>query len=234
MQFLTIKKRNKPRKDGREHAQAFVVKKTKKYGQVIEQTAISVKTPVLITGAHASGKSYWINRLHKDAARVWSSRAKHEPVYLASIFSLSDWTAGEHFEKWWLTKDERNWRKISAGERQRAIADYLAETGAVLFIDDAHKLTGKKLEIAKNCIRAAKVFVMTTPDEGRLSPTIRKDVLSANPQIFRLSSDVAYDATAILMWLATLVFLGFGAYEIAAALGGLSLLSRGQRATKQN
>jgi hypothetical protein len=230
MQFLTIKKRSKPTKSGKEQAQAFVVKKTRKFGKVLEQTAISTKSPVLITGAHASGKSYWIGRLHKDAARVWASRSHTEPIYLAATFSISDWTSGYHLEKWWASKaeepDKPTWRKLTAGERQRAIADYLSDSGAVLFIDDAHKLAGKKLEIAKNCIRAAKIWVVTAPDEGRLSPTLRKDVLSANPQIFRLNTDVAYDATGIVMWLAILVCMGLGAYEIAAVLGGLKIKSR--------
>jgi hypothetical protein len=60
MQFLTIRKHTRPRKDGRPYAQAFVVKKNRKYGDVIEQKGISTKRPVLITSAHASSKSYWL------------------------------------------------------------------------------------------------------------------------------------------------------------------------------
>jgi hypothetical protein len=37
MQFLTIKKHQRQRKDGRPHAQAFVIKKTRKFGEVLEQ-----------------------------------------------------------------------------------------------------------------------------------------------------------------------------------------------------
>ena len=62
MQFLTIKKQKRERKDGRPYAQAVVIKKTRKFGQVIEQKGISTKKPVLITCAHASGKSYWLDR----------------------------------------------------------------------------------------------------------------------------------------------------------------------------
>jgi hypothetical protein len=36
------------------------------------------------------------------------------------------------------------------------------------------------------------------------------------------------------MWVMMLVCLGFGAYEIAAAIGGLKMLAGGQRASKQN
>jgi hypothetical protein len=63
---------------------------------------------------------------------------------------------------------------------------------------------------------------------------LRQDVLHVEPQIFRLDSEVAYDATAILMWLFILIAAGLGAYELAAVLGGLKMLSGGSRATKQN
>ena len=238
MQFLTIKKHQRQRKDGKPHAQAYVVKKNRKFGDVIEQKCISTKKPVLITGAHASGKSYWLDRLRKDAARVWVSKSDNEPLYFSASRPLSSWTDVKHLELWWAIRDnpeeERNWTNLKAWERQDAISLYLRETGAVLFIDDCHNLSGRKLKIAQDCVRAAKVWVMTAADEGRIAPGLRKDVLFAEPQIFRLDTEVAYDATAILMWVMMLVCLGFGAYEIAAAIGGLKMLAGGQRASKQS
>ena len=41
---------------------------------------------------------------------------------------------------------------------------------------------------------------MTTADENRISPSLRKDVLGQQPQTFRLNTDVAYDATPLFMW----------------------------------
>lgn len=130
--------------------------------------------------------------------------------------------------------EDRHWRKLTAGERQRALADYLRETKAVLFVDDAHALSGKKLKVCQECIRASKVWVVSTMDEGRISPGMRKDILFRNPQTFRLDSEVAYDATSILMWISMLVAAGFGAYEIAMVLGGLKMLGSGHGSTKQN
>ena len=199
MQFLAIKKHQRPRKDGRPHAQAFVVKKNRKYGQVIEQKCVSTKKPVLITGAHASGKSYWLDRLHKDAARIWA-RIDAQPLYLAAVRPLSAWTDVKHLEIWWAARenpdDDRHWTKLKAWERVDMLPLYLKETGAVLFIDDAHNLSGRKLKLAQDCVRAANVWVMAAADEGRIAPGLRKDVLAAEPQTFRLDSEVAYDATA--------------------------------------
>lgn len=237
MQFLTIKKRYRPQKSGKQHAQAIVVKKNRKYGQVLDQKYIGTKKPVLITGANASGKSYWLDRLHKDAARVWP-RIEAAPLHLSAVRPLSAWTDVKHLELWWAGRenldDDRHWSRLKAWERVDYLPDYLRETGAVLFVDDAHNLSGRKLKLAQDCVRASKVWVMTAADEGRIAPGLRKDVLAAEPQTFRLDSEVAYDATSILMWVAMLVCLGFGAYEVAVVLGGLKMLASGSRAAKQN
>ena len=236
MQFLTIKKHARPRKDGRPHAQAFVVRKRRKYGEVIEQTSISTRKPVLITGAHASGKSYWLERLRDEAARVWASRTA-EPLYLSASRPLSSWTDTKPLEQWWATREnpeeDRHWSKLKAWERLDALPLYLQETGAVLFVDDAHTLSGRKLKIVQSCVRSAAVWVMTCADEGRLSPSLRKDVLFSEPQIFRLDSEVAYDATPMVMWVFIAACISLGYWELAMALGGLKMLGNGKRATKQ-
>jgi hypothetical protein len=238
MQFLTIKKRQTQFKDGKERAQAFVVKKNRKFGEEIQKTCIKTKQPVLITGAHASGKTYWLERLHKDYARIWASRSEAIPVVLSSIRPISSWTDGKHFELWWALRDnpdeERHWKKLKPHERLDALPLYLKETKALLFVDDAHNMTGRKMKLVQDCVRATSVWVMTAADEGRISPSLRKDVLHAEPQTFRLDSEVAYDATAIVMWFAILIAAGFGAYELAAVLGGLKMLGSGKRASKQD
>jgi hypothetical protein len=237
MQLLAIKKHQRPRKDGRPHAQAFVIKKNRKFGDVLEQKGISTKKPMLITGAHASGKSYWLDRLHKDAARVWA-QIEAEPLYLAATRPLSAWTDVKPLEIWWAARDnpddDRHWTKLKAWERVDKLPLYLKETGAVLFIDDAHNLGGRKLKVVQDCVRAAKIWVMAAADEGRIAPGLRKDVLALEPQTFRLDSEVAYDATSIIMWLLMLACLMGGAYEVAAVLGGLKMLAGGSRATKQS
>ena len=238
MQFLTIKKHQRERKDGRPHAQAFVIKKNRKFGQVIEQKGISTKKPVLITGAHASGKSYWLDRLRKDAARVWATKADNEPLYLAAVRPLSAWTDTKELALWWASRknpaEDRHWSKLKAWERQDALPLYLAETGAVLFVDDAHNLSGRKLKIAQECVRSTKVWVMAAADEGRLAPGLRLDVLAAEPQTYRLDSEVAYDATTMVMWILIVSFTTMGYWELAMVLGGLKMFANGNRASKQN
>lgn len=235
MKFLTIKKHQRPRKDGRDHAQAFVVWKERKFGPVISQQCISTTRPVLITGPNASGKTYWLERLMKDAARVWASR-EAQPLYLAATRPLAAWTDTRELELWWAgrgNQDDRHWRKLRAWERVDYLPVYLTETGAVLFVDDAHAISGRKLKILQQCTRAAKVWVMTAIDEGRLAPGLRHDVLSLEPQTIRLGTEVAYDATPILMWFLIAIFISLGYWEAAMAVGGLKMLGSGRRAAKQ-
>ena len=236
MQFLRIKSRARKRADGREWAETRVITKTRKYGRVLEERCISVRRPVLITGAHASGKTYWLERLKTNAGRVWA-KVDAEPLHLAATRPLSAWTDVRQLERWWASRensgDDRHWSKLKAWERVDVLPLYLQETGAVLFVDDAHSLSGRKLKVTQDCLRAASVWVMAAADEGRLAPGLRRDVLFADPQVFRLDSEVAYDATPAVMWLLMFIAVSVGYWELAMALGGLKLLGSGRRAAKQ-
>lgn len=236
MQFLRIKNRTRKRGDGRPWAEARVVRKSRKFGKVIEERCISTRRPILVTGANASGKSYWLDRLRENAARVWPSR-NAEPLYLAATRPLSAWTDTRPLELWWAGRqnpdDDRHWARLKAWERVDALPLYLQETGAVLFVDDAHNLSGRKLKVAQDCVRAAGVWAMAAADEGRIAPGLRKDVLAAEPQIFRLGSEVAYDGTPLFMWALIAIFMSMGYWEAAMAVGGLKMLGSGRRAAKQ-
>jgi hypothetical protein len=65
------------------------------------------------------------------------------------------------------------------------------------FIDDAHKLQGRKLQIARECALAARLWVVSASEEGRIGPSLCNVLMRRDPQLIRLDSEVAYDATAI-------------------------------------
>lgn len=229
MQFLRIRKRKNADK-----AQAFVIKKNRKYGEVLSQECISVKRHVLICGAHGAGKTYWLKRLVENRPRIWCKSKGH--LRIDAQKPLSSWADDESVADWWNKSrpDDTEWKKLKAPQRQDNLPLFLVENKAVLFIDDAHLLTGRKLQVARDCVRAASIFVLTASDEGRLAPGLRHEVLKLQPQVFRLTSDVAYDATPFIMWLVVFFCITLGQWEIAGVLGGLTALSRGRRATKQN
>ncbi len=243
MQFLKIKtSKNKTRADGTKYSTPVFVTKSKKYGKVLSEKNISVKRSILITGAHDSGKSRWVNRLYEKAPQIWGAKSKAQPIILGALLPLAAWSDANAVQNWWgkeREKEESNgdfvrvpWAKLKQWDRAEALPTYLQETAAVLFIDDAHKLSGRKLQIARLCAISAKTTVVSASEEQRIPPNLRGVLMRKDPQIFRLNSEVAYDATNILMWFLIVGCVLLGAWEAALILGGLKALGTGRRASK--
>ena len=102
----------------------------------------------------------------------------------------------------------------------------------MLFIDDAHKLTGRKAQIARKCMLSSKLWLVATSEEGRLPPSMRPLVERRNPQRTNLESDVSYDTTKALMWFLVAICVVAGAWEVGAVVGGLQMLGSGRRSTR--
>lgn len=79
---------------------------------------------------------------------------------------------------------------------------------------------------------SAKVWLMTTSEEGRLPSSIRPVVERANPQRTNLESDVSYDTTKALIWFMIAMCVIVGAWEAGAVIGGLQMLGSGRRSTR--
>lgn len=239
MKYLRIKafgKSKKKRKNGTYNVIPIFVEKNRKYGSVICEEAISRKRPILITGAHQSGKTHFLERLHESALDIWGGHTKAKAKLLfSSLNPISSWVESPALIEWYEKQEgqETPWKKLRAWEKTDLLPEFCKKNRAVVFLDDAHKLTGRKMDIAKKCVMAAKICVATASEEGRLPPSLRQIILLNDPQIIRLDSDVAYDMTSILMWIMMAAAIGTGAYEIAMALGGLKMLASGRRATKQ-
>ena len=240
MEYLKIKRaKRQVRADGSRYAVPLLVTKTKKYGKVISEQTIARTKPILITGAHDSGKTRWLTRLHEHTAEIWGAKIKAAPIFLDTLSPLSAWCDNPAISEWWdgeqqkIPLDEREpWKKLKQYARSDALIDYCKTKKPVLFIDDAHKLTGRKLQIARQCAMATRLTVVATSEEQRLPPNLRPVLLRRDPQIFRLDSEVAYDATHILMWMVVVSFLAIGWWEAALVVGGLKALGTGRRAAR--
>ena len=240
MEFLKIRNSNSQvRADGTKFAVPLFVTKNKKYGTVANEEPISVKRDIMVTGAHDSGKTRWLTRLYEQSDRIWT-KSKSPAIWLGALRPLAAWSDQQQLIDWWSKKvstDPVNyepWNKLPAWRRQELIPDYLKDTGAILFVDDAHKLSGRKLQLARLCAMSAKICVISTTEEQRIAPNLRSALLKRDPQIFRLDSEVAYDATKPLVWLIALVALGAGWWEISLVLGGMQALASGRRSSKQD
>ena len=254
MKYLTVKSGGQPEMRTKSHYG----------GDITDSKVIRKTCNLLITGAHHSGKSSVINRLYQDAEAIWSKQLKPykhtnnhallshnkpvlkqgeslddwvfpEPVFLSGITPLSKWTDHQAMKIWYEAKEEGNeYKKIPAWQRVELLPEYLSDTRAVLFVDDAHRLTGRKLQIVKSCIDSAFRVVLATSDENRLSPSIRYQFLESEPQIVRLNSDVAYDATHLLIWAMIAILALVGAPELAALLTFMEAMKGGRRASRQD
>jgi len=229
------------------------------FGEYVEDVMLSKRRYTLITGAHHSGKTKMLHKLHEMAEEVWFSQLKPydpdvtnataydkpialaedvwefpEPVLLAGMDPISKWVAHEGVAKWYEAIHGEEWKKIPAWRKPEILPMYLADTRAVLMIDDAHKLSGRKLAIAKQCFMKAFRVVVTADDENRIPPSLRVPLLDSNPQIVRLTSETAYDATNTFMWLLVVLTFLMGSHELAMLLGTFQLLGGGRRAAKQD
>ena len=129
---------------------------------------------------------------------------------------------------------ERPWARIRSWERIDAAVAWIEENRPVLLIDDAHLVSGRKLDVLLRMVRAAPIAVVTASDEQRIAVSLRIELAARNPQRFNLHSDAAYDITPIVVWTLTLAALAAGSWELSALGAGLSLLGRGRRAAKQS
>jgi hypothetical protein len=244
MKMLMMRK-GRTRADGSTTIVPLLRERAQKYGAIKSESALQIKRDVLITGGHGAGKTRWIQRYVDNAPSIWPGR----PVcYLRSVNPLAQWIDQPELAAWVEKKaasapdnpGKKNgtpadaWNRLKSHERSEKLIEWIAAVGAIVIIDDGHKLTGRKADIAVRAARTARVLIMSTAQEARLPLTIRLAVLHRQPQIVNLTTEASYDITSLLVWVMTLVSLGAGAWPVAAVLGGMNMLGRGQRAARQS
>ena len=244
MKYLKLRNsKRQVRKDGSSYTVPLYVYKTGgRFGKVTKEETISIKKPIIITGAHDSGKSRWLTRMYDQERAIWGGKIKYPALWLGAFRPLAAWCENPYVMQWWEErrtndKDEdkyRPWSNLKQWERAEVLPEYIQSTHAVIFVDDAHKLQGRKLQIARECILASRIFVLSASEEQRLAPNLRGVVDRRQPQTYRLGSEVAYDMTKPLIWMIVIVAMGAGWFELAMVLGGMTALSSGRRSTRQD
>ena len=229
VRYLRLK-RHRVRADGIRSVVPVVIEKTRIFGPVLHEQKISVKRSVLITGAHQSGKTRWLQRMYDEAPGIWR---KKQAMLLRCLHPLAQWIEHEPVRAYAEQRYARPWARIRSWERIDAAVAWIGENRPVLLIDDAHLVTGRKLDVLLRMVRAAPLAVVTASDEQRIAVSLRMEIAARNPQRIHLHSDAAYDITPFVVWAFTLAALAAGAWEISAIGAGLGLLGRGRRAAKQ-
>lgn len=207
----------------------IVRERSRKYGPILEERVLSVQKDILITGANASGKTRWLTKLYENADEIWVRREK---IYLRAMEPLQRWYEDPRVAKM-VTGTGRDWSRLKAYERADALIAWIKETRAVVIIDDANKLAGRKLDIAIQMGREAGRFVVGAFAENSIPMSLRMLIERRDPQRISLASEAAYDVTNLAMWLAILTAMSAGAWQLAAVMGGMKVLAGGRRAARQ-
>jgi len=234
--FLRVKKTNKIRKKtGKLITRAIYMEKSHRMGKVLTEKSISVAKPVLVCGKHSSGKTRWLRKFCQNAKEVWAKQ-KGAPIFFDANNSLAEWKDQEQIREWWDSNNqETKWSKLSGHKKESLIIDYVSSVWTVIFIDNADKLHGRKLDIVKNAIQSSKsrIWVASSISENRIGPSLREVILKSSPQMFCLNSAVSYDATNVLIITSCVVLILGGQIEIAMMVGMLRMLAKGMFSTKQ-
>lgn len=234
----------------------FFVEKSGKYGGIITKKSIPItKRIVIITGPHDCGKTRYLTKMANLAEGIWrnqveefqdtpftvSSRKRRPkvfpgPVLISAQGPINQWLDNPHIEEWWdglsPSMDKVPWSKLQQYKKINALPSYLKEKGAVLFVDDAHLLTGRKLQVVKSCVTIAGRSVITCEQETMIPTSLRIVIMATEPEIIRLRSDASYDHTDVLMWVLIVIVLTAGFWEMALILGGMKMLGKGRTASK--
>jgi len=241
MRFLKLRTDHKRvRKNGSPYITPLIVDSPRRFAPSKDRKESTFKRTQcqLITGAHDSGKSRWLSRLIEKHDGIWGNQ--HQPVLLETLLPMTSWVENEAVAQWYekrrKTTENRDlkteWRRLNLQMKADALSEYLLDTGALLFVDDAHKLTGRKAQVARSCLLSSNIWVMTASEEGRLPPSVRPVIERRNPQRTNLLTDASYDTTKALIWFIVAMCVVAGAWEAGAVVGGLQMLGSGRRSAR--
>ena len=247
MKFLNIRHNNGVRKDGTKCAKLYFEEKSRKFGRLVSSKYISNRKNILISGGFQSGKSRMIFKVWKERKNIWG--ADRGFIKLSGLGTIAEFVdtptlrnfyntipKGDNAEliEFFNACEGREFKRLRQHERIENLIFYVKHHNTVLVIDDANKLTNRKLEIAKRCIEHCRQFVIATSEEQRLATSLRTVVMSSNLEHIRLDTNASYDVTGILVWLIVAACAVGGWYELALIMGGAKALASGRRATRSD
>lgn len=203
--------------------------RARKFGVITGEEVLSIRRDVLITGANSAGKTRWLEKLHENAPSMWIGR---EALKVRALDPLAAWTDDPRLEAL-ATSKGLTWSKLVQYKRAELLVEWCETTKPVLFLDDIHKLAGRKLDLVCRMARGAGVVVAASWAEESTPMSLRMLLDLREPQRVNLKSDAAYDITSVALWVMILAALGAGAWQLAAVIGGMKVLGGGRRASKQ-
>lgn len=197
-------------------AEIYYREKPKTGAKCTTETYIKKTKSVLITGEAASGKSRNLMKVWNKRKDVWTRKPS---VLINANTPLSEWI-----------DTNKEYLNIAKGEKQyqtlKKLQQFCQKQRTIVFIENCHKLTGRKLDIAR-AMAFKNVVYATTLSENRIPATIRQSI-TANCMRIRLGTKVAFDGTQALIIMVALAAFAFGMPEVGMLAGLLAMMKSGK------
>ena len=212
----------KPREDKNRKRQSELNLYSKKYKFTKKRDIkyVAKSKNILILGSVGSGKTKEINRLFENKEIVWTKYKKF--VWLDCNISLSDWIQLVEQNTKKSNLDLENIEDLEELEikglygKTKTLIEYA--TNSIIFVDDIHKATGRKLEVLKDILRVCKKWIVSASSKHHINKTLLKNMKVQNKDTFfktELTTTQAIDGTNILFVIFILSLLITGNVELA-------------------
>ncbi len=182
-----------------------------------------------LLGPPQCGKSSAIERICQQSGLLWPR------------WPMIQWRACDPLSRWvdqaplqaHLIAQGMALKSLTVEDKLDALLVWAQRQKLVLVIDDAHALSGRKLDLTVRLVKFVRVVLLGAQSEQALSPSLRVCLQRRAPQVISMRSEAPYDATVSLMWVMLLLVMAAGWWELAAALSSARALGYGPLAIRQ-
>ncbi len=197
--------------------------------QACVDTEMRKTQDVWLLGPPQCGKSSAIERICQRSAQLWP----HWPmIHWRACDPLSRWVDQAALQAHLLSQGKAL-KTMTVEDKLDALLSWAQHQKVVLVLDDAHALSGRKLDLTVRLAQFARVVLVGALSEQALHPSLRVCLQRRAPQVISMRSEAPYDATVSLMWVMLLLVMAAGWWELAAALSSARALGYGPLAVRQ-
>jgi hypothetical protein len=226
----------------------FREKKTRR-SKKEKATYISKSKNILISGEIASGKTKELIKLYRGKETIYNNlKTQNKFIYFDCNVSLSEILQifEESLEKVTKTftpqelqirlnnievddEEQDNKNSKTLYTKIKTLEEY--SKGAILFVDDINKASGRKLETLKSLVKNSKIWIATTKSSHTINQNLQKSMNLKNKDSyynFTLYTTQAVDATNILFIIFIIFLIALGQTDMAILLmAGRFMLKQG-------
>lgn len=198
-------------------------------GQKTEKKTVPRDRDLLVCGPPQSGKTTSLCRMAQAVPLFWLD---HQALLLRVSDPLGVWLDHETLQAF-ARQRGLDWRALNTQARIKLLYSWAESVPVVLLVYDAHKLNGRKQDVVQHLLRRASRMVLSAPSVQALPMSLRVICRHRPIHNLRLRSEAAFDSTATLLAIMSLLAILLGWWPLLASIGALHLLAGGRLAARQ-